>query len=193
MLPRRFPPYVYGISFLLLLFPMLLVRALPQYAPLVSSVGAIVLLPILSAYFILVILPLIDHLRGVRLMPFNAKPVKMTFYSALRVVVFMAGIYLVFMDVLPAWRGAYDLYVTGNKPEVFTGLIDRQGSGLSFVPLVGGIQLRGYPDEFTWFYGHYLPYSETQIYTLTVLPDSNIVIDVTPFKDTPTGASSISI
>lgn len=112
----------------------------------------------------------------------------MTFYAVLRILISFAGLYVFVSLVIPAWRGAYTLYFQSGQPDVLSGVVDRQGSGLSFVPLVGGIQLRGHPDEFTWFYGHYLPYSETQVYTLTLLPRSNIVIDVTPLNAT----SSIS-
>src|ERR1700733_7203541 len=55
------------------------------------------------------------------------------------------------------YRGVYALYVQGSQPNIVTGIINRQGSSLSFVPLVGGIELQGHPSEFTWFYGHYLP------------------------------------
>jgi len=113
-------------------------------------------------------------------MPFNSKPAKMTFYAILRALLCFAGLYLFISLVIPTWRGAYALYIQGVQPDIVNGVVGRQGSGLSFVPLVGGIQLRGHAGEFTWFYGHYLPYSETQEYTLVLLPHSAIVIDVRP-------------
>jgi hypothetical protein len=186
MLPRRFPPYVYGTSFVLLLVPMLLTWAFPQYASSVSIIGAIVLLPILATYFMFAITPLVNHFRGVQLMPFDTKPVKMTFYSVLRVLVFIAGIYLISVEVLPAWRGAYDLYVLGKKPDSLKVVIQDQGLGLSFPPLVAAINTPGDENSFVWFYGRTLRLGDTQNYTLTLLPDSNIVIDVAPFEGTTT-------
>jgi hypothetical protein len=120
-------------------------------------------------------------------MPFDAKPMKMTFYSVLRVLVFIAGIYLMSVEVLPAWRGAYHLYVIGEKPESLKVVIQDQGLGLNFPPLVAAINTPGDENSFVWFYGRALRLGETQNYTLTLLPHSNIVIDVAPLESTTTG------
>jgi hypothetical protein len=57
--------------------------------------------------------------------------------------------------------------------------VEHQGSGLSFVPLVGGIEIQGQSSEFIWFYGYHLELSNPD-YALTVLPTTNIVINVEP-------------
>jgi hypothetical protein len=178
MQKRLFPWYVYTTGFVLLVFPMILARTNPEYAPMLSAAGAVILLPLLSTSFVLVIVPLVNHLRGVRIMPFDEKPAKMMTYAVLRVVVSIVGIYVLIAYVVPTWRGAYKLYALAVSPDTVTDVIEHQGSGLSFVPLVGTIKLRGRADEFIWVYGHYFPYSDIQEYTLTLLPGSNIVVDV---------------
>lgn len=167
----------------MILSAMALTRLFPEYSVFFSVIGAVLLLPIFSIYLILAIVPLIDHLRGVRQMPFEARPVDMSIYSVLRVLIFIAGLYLFLIYVLPVWRGAFNIYVEGGKPDAYTAQLDQQGSGLSFVPLVGGITMLGQPDEFTWFYGHYLSGGDAQSYTFTVIPGSKVIMNVTPINN----------
>jgi len=178
MQERLFPWYVYTTGFVLLVLPMVLTRTNPELAPMLSAAGAVILLPLLSASCVFVIAPLVNHFLGVRTMPFDEKPTKMMIYAALRVVVSIVGIYVLIAYVVPTWRGAYELYALGTPPDTVTDVIEHQGSGLSFVPLAGTVKLRGHADEFLWVYGDYFPYSDTQEYTLTLLPGSNTVIEV---------------
>ena len=94
MRPRKFPWYVYLILLLLYVLPIFLTQAFPDHASVISTVGAIILLPIFCAYLILAPLPLIEHFRGVRPMPFDTKPVKMIFYASLRILLCLAGFYV---------------------------------------------------------------------------------------------------
>jgi hypothetical protein len=183
MRTRKFPWYVYFIILLLYVMPIFITRAFPSYASLISATGAIVLLPIFSVYLIVQPLPLIDHFRGVRLMPFDTKPVKMTFYAILRVLICLAGFYVFVSLAIPAWRGAYDLYVAKDNPDVLNVVVQDQGLGLSFPPIAAAINtvdLKNY----TWFYGRTLYLGDTQNYTITLLPHTNIVINVSANQST---------
>jgi len=157
--------------------PIFVTQSLPVYASVISAIGAIILLPIFCACMILIPLPLIDHFRGVRPMPFDSKPIKMTFYAILRILICFAGFYVLLWLVIPAWRGAYDLYILKETPDVLKVTVQDQGQGLSFPPLAAPINTADLK-SFFWFYGHTLSLGVTQSYTLTLLPHTNIVIDV---------------
>jgi hypothetical protein len=111
-------------------------------------------------------------------MPFGTKPVKMTFYAILRILICLAGLYLFVALVIPAWRGAYDLYVVKDTPDVLSVTVQDQGQGLSFPPLAAPINTTGDSQSFIWIYGYTLYLGNTRNYILTLLPHTNIVIDV---------------
>src|SRR5262249_22305260 len=159
-------PHIYIIALVFLALPIFLSRMFPQDASLLSTYGALILLPIFSAYCLIVIVPLVNHLRGIRRMPFDTKPKKMMIYALLRVAIFAAGLYLIVIYLLPAWRGAYEMYFFSATPDVVSIVVQDQGSALSFPPLVGAINTPGDAQTFLWFYGRVLPLGNTNSYTL---------------------------
>jgi hypothetical protein len=95
-------------------------------------------------------------------------------------------LYGVVIFVFPAWRGTFEVYVLGEPTVAVSGLLESQGSGLSIPAVAGGIKLSGYADEFIWLYGHAMRLDRSHTYVLTLLPHSNIVIDVTSIDSTTT-------
>jgi hypothetical protein len=121
-------------------------------------------MPIVCGYAMTVILPLIDDFRGQAQIPFQTKPMKMV---------------LICSFVVPAWHGAYAVYIQHHKPAIIEVIVSDQGAGFSFPPLVSNIDTeRG--ETYLWFYGHTLLLGHTQRYIITLLPYSNIMISASP-------------
>ena len=89
-------------------------------------------------------------------MPFDTKPIKMTVYSFIRILIFVGAIYVMIVYVIPAWRGAYHLYALGDKPDLISVTVQDQGIGLSFPPLAATINTTNDTRSFLWFYGRVL-------------------------------------
>jgi len=155
----------------LLLLPVALVRLFPNEASVVRIVIALCIFPLVAGALLFeTIGPFIQA---------AARPQNITTkYILLRVLLAVVAIGIVATLVVPSWRGAYELYVTGAPPDTVRGVTDTQGSGLT-VPLFDtSIYLKGKTDDYVWLYGNFLPASTT--YTLFLLPGSNMVLDVVP-------------
>jgi len=100
------------------------------------------------------------------------------FYLTLRALITIAGLYGLLAFVFPAWRGAIDLYLRGERPDVVAVVVQDQGTALSVPAFAATINTANDEQTYIWFYGNILRLGETQNYTLTLLPHSNIVIDV---------------
>jgi hypothetical protein len=179
--------YRYWLVLTIVILPSLLVAAFPPYAPIIRTIASITILPAVCVTFILTFRPVVDQLRGTPSFPFSTNPTRAVFYLTLRILLFIGGLYGFVIFVFPAWQGAYELYLRGQRPDVLNIIVQDQGLGLSIPALGAPINTPNDNQTFIWLYGRTLRLSDTQSYTLTLLPHSNIVIDVTP---TPQSSAS---
>jgi hypothetical protein len=182
-------PLVYIVVLVVLTMPVFLVRVFPAHAPAIRTFITLSLFPVICVALLTEALrPLIEKIKGLPSTTFTTDRTRTVKYSLLRLFLFAAGVATFIIIVIPMWRGAYNFYLLGQPPQTVSGKIDSQGSGLTVPFFNTSIRLKGQLDEYIWLYGMFLQPDAS--YTLRLLPQSNVVLDVVPINEMPPASAS---